>query len=173
METLSLNLANQAGAFSDKNAGSNKVVNVTGATVTDGTGLVSSHAFSNASGVRADIGKASISAIAGIVAGISLSGTDAGNYVVNTSASASATATISQAALTVKVDNTEKDQGRVNPDFSAGYSGLLGGDTVAAEVSGNLAFGTPATTASVAGNYLVSASGQPAATQGAARGREG
>ncbi|PIG26406.1 filamentous hemagglutinin family protein [Janthinobacterium sp. 35] len=296
METLSLNLANQTGAFSDKNAGSNKVVNVTGATVTDGTGLVSNYAFSNASGVRADIGKASISAIAGIVAankvydggtaaslnlagasfngmvagdalslasgpvlgtfsdknaalgktvaisglglagadagnyvlassqasttaditpatltvsasgvnkvydattnaavslrdnrigndqlsiasngasfsdknagvgktvtvaGISLSGTDAGNYVVNTSAST--TATISQAALTVKVDNTEKDQGRVNPDFSAGYSGLLGGDTVAAEVSGNLAFSTPATTASVAGNYLVSASGQ-------------
>jgi hypothetical protein len=92
------------------------------------------------------------------VAGISLSGADAGNYVVNTSAST--TATISQAALTVKVDNTEKDQGRVNPDFSAGYSGLLGGDTVAAEVSGNLAFSTPATTASVAGNYLVSASGQ-------------
>ncbi|MDI3297484.1 YDG domain-containing protein [Janthinobacterium tructae] len=296
METLSLNLANQTGAFSDKNAGSNKVVNVTGATVSDGTGLVSNYAFSNASGVRADIGKASISAIAGIVAankvydggtaaslnlagatfngmvagdvlslgsgpvlgafsdknaalgktvaisglglagadagnyvlassqasttaditpatltvsasgvnkvydattnaavslrdnrigndqlsiasngasfsdknagagktvtvaGISLSGTDAGNYVVNTSAST--TATISQAALTVKVDNSEKDQGRVNPDFSAGYSGLLGGDTVAAEVSGNLAFSTPATTASAAGNYLVSASGQ-------------
>jgi filamentous hemagglutinin family protein len=296
METLSLNLANQTGTFSDKNAGSNKVVNVTGATVTDGTGLVSNYAFSNASGVRADIGKASISAIAGIVAankvydggtaaslnlagasfngmvagdalslasgpilgtfsdknaalgktvaisglglagvdagnyvlassqasttaditpatltvsasgvnkvydattnaavslrdnrigndqlsiasngasfsdknagagktvtvaGISLSGTDAGNYVVNTSAST--TATISQAALTVKVDNTEKDQGRVNPDFSAGYSGLLGGDTVAAEVSGNLTFSTPATTASAAGNYLVSASGQ-------------
>ncbi|WP_426057607.1 beta strand repeat-containing protein [Janthinobacterium sp. PSPC2-1] len=92
------------------------------------------------------------------VAGIRLSGTDAGNYVVNTSAST--TATISQAALTVKVDNTEKDQGRVNPDFSAGYSGLLGGDTLAAEVSGNLAFSTSATTASVAGNYLVSASGQ-------------
>ncbi|QDG74371.1 YDG domain-containing protein [Janthinobacterium tructae] len=92
------------------------------------------------------------------VAGISLSGTDAGNYVVNSSAST--TATISQAALTVKVDNTEKDQGRVNPDFSAGYSGLLGGDTLAAEVSGNLVFSTSATTASVAGNYLVSASGQ-------------
>ena len=92
------------------------------------------------------------------VAGISLSGMDAGNYVVNSSAST--TATISQAALTVKVDNTEKDQGRVNPDFSAGYSGLLGGDTLAAEVSGNLVFSTSATTASVAGNYLVSASGQ-------------
>ncbi|AYM75696.1 filamentous hemagglutinin N-terminal domain-containing protein [Janthinobacterium agaricidamnosum] len=92
------------------------------------------------------------------VAGIRLSGADAGNYVVNTTAST--TATISQALLTVKVDNAAKDQGRANPDFSASYSGLLGGDTLAAEVSGQLAFGTPATTASAAGNYLVSASGQ-------------
>ncbi|MCC7703651.1 filamentous hemagglutinin N-terminal domain-containing protein [Janthinobacterium sp. GW460P] len=92
------------------------------------------------------------------VAGIRLSGADAGNYVVNTTAST--TATISQAPLTVKVDNAVKDQGRANPDFSASYSGLLGGDTLAAEVSGQLAFGTPATTASAAGNYLVSASGQ-------------
>jgi hypothetical protein len=92
------------------------------------------------------------------VAGIRLSGADAGNYVVNSTAST--TATISQAALTVKVDNAEKDQGRANPDFRASYNGLLGGDTVAAEVSGNLAFSTPATTRSVAGNYLVSALGQ-------------
>ncbi|MCC7600256.1 filamentous hemagglutinin N-terminal domain-containing protein [Janthinobacterium sp. FW305-129] len=92
------------------------------------------------------------------VAGIRLSGADAGNYVVNSSAST--TATISQAALTVKVDNAEKDQGRANPDFRASYSGLLGGDTLAAEVSGNLAFSTPAATTSAAGNYLVSASGQ-------------
>ncbi|MCX7293694.1 YDG domain-containing protein, partial [Janthinobacterium sp.] len=92
------------------------------------------------------------------VAGIRLSGADAGNYVVNSTASS--TATIAQAALTVKVDNAEKDQGRANPDFSAVYSGLLGGDTLAAEVSGKLAFSTPATTASAAGNYLVSASGQ-------------
>lgn len=83
METLSLNMANQTGAFSDKNGGVGKTVTV---------------------------------------AGIRLCGTDAGNYVLDTSAST--TATISQAALTVKVDNTEKDQGRVNPDFSAGYSGL-------------------------------------------------
>ncbi|WP_193317461.1 YDG domain-containing protein [Janthinobacterium violaceinigrum] len=92
------------------------------------------------------------------VAGIRLSGADAGNYVVNSTASS--TATIAQAALTVKVDNAEKDQGRANPDFSAVYSGLLGGDTLAAEVSGKLVFSTPATTASAAGNYLVSASGQ-------------
>ena len=92
------------------------------------------------------------------VGGITLSGADAGNYVVNSSAST--TGTITQAALAVNVDNAEKDQGRVNPAFTASYAGLLGGDTLAGEVSGNLAFSTPATTASAAGSYLVSASGQ-------------
>ena len=92
------------------------------------------------------------------VGGITLSGADAGNYVVNSSAST--TGTITQAALAVNVDNAEKDQGRVNPAFTASYAGLLGGDTLAGEVSGNLAFSTPATTGSVAGDYLVSAAGQ-------------
>ena len=92
------------------------------------------------------------------VGGITLSGADAGNYVANSSATT--TGTITQAALAVTVANAEKDQGRANPEFTASYAGLLGGDTLAGEVSGNLAFSTPATTASAAGNYLVSASGQ-------------
>ncbi|KAB8042756.1 YDG domain-containing protein [Janthinobacterium aquaticum] len=92
------------------------------------------------------------------VNGIALAGADAGNYVV--SSTVSTTASISQVALGVKVDNAEKDQGRANPDFSATYTGLLAGDTLANEVSGNLAYATNASTASPAGNYLVSASGQ-------------
>ncbi len=76
------------------------------------------------------------------VNGIALSGTDAGNYTVN--ATATTTASITQAALGVKVDNAEKDQGLVNPAFTASYTGLLGNDTLANEVSGNLAFSTPA-----------------------------
>ncbi|WP_244888342.1 beta strand repeat-containing protein, partial [Janthinobacterium agaricidamnosum] len=92
------------------------------------------------------------------VNGISISGADAGNYIVNTTAST--TASIAQAALTVKVDDAQKNQGSANPPFSASYNGLLGGDTLTAEVSGNLVFNTPATTGSAAGNYVVSASGQ-------------
>ena len=92
------------------------------------------------------------------VNGIALGGTDAGNYTVN--ATATTTASITQAALGVKVDNAEKDQGLANPAFTASYTGLLGNDTLANEVSGNLAFSTPATTGSVAGDYLVSAVGQ-------------
>ena len=92
------------------------------------------------------------------VNGIALSGTDAGNYTVN--ATATTTASITQAALGVKVDNAEKDQGNVNPAFTASYTGLLGNDTLANEVSGNLAFSTPATIATPSGSYLVSAAGQ-------------
>ncbi|WP_308922176.1 YDG domain-containing protein [Janthinobacterium sp. J1-1] len=92
------------------------------------------------------------------VNGIALGGADAGNYIVNTTATT--TASITQAGLGVKVDNAEKDQGRANPAFTASYTGLLGGDTLANEVSGNLAFTTPATTGSPSGSYVVSAAGQ-------------
>ena len=93
------------------------------------------------------------------VTGISLGGSDAGNYTL-ANTTASTTATISRADLTVKVDNTEKDQGRTNPLFTASYTGLLGADTLAGELGGSLAFDTTASTGSVAGMYLVSASGQ-------------
>ncbi|PIG30276.1 filamentous hemagglutinin family protein [Janthinobacterium sp. 35] len=92
------------------------------------------------------------------VNGIVLGGTDAGNYTVN--ATATTTASITQAELGVKVGNAEKDQGNVNPAFTASYTGLLGNDTLANEVSGNLAFSTPATIATPSGSYLVSAAGQ-------------
>ena len=92
------------------------------------------------------------------VNGIALSGMDAGNYTVN--ATATTTASITQAALEVKVGNAEKDQGFVNPAFTASYTGLLGNDTLANEVSGNLAFSTPASIATPSGSYLVSAAGQ-------------
>ncbi|QYG06456.1 YDG domain-containing protein [Janthinobacterium sp. PAMC25594] len=92
------------------------------------------------------------------VNGIALSGTDAGNYTVN--ATATTTASITQAALGVKVGNAEKDQGFVNPAFTASYTGLLGNDTLANEVGGNLVFSTPASIATPSGSYLVSAAGQ-------------
>uniref|UniRef100_UPI002FCD81D6 beta strand repeat-containing protein n=1 Tax=Janthinobacterium svalbardensis TaxID=368607 RepID=UPI002FCD81D6 len=92
------------------------------------------------------------------VNGIALSGTDAGNYTVN--ATATTTASITQAALGVKVGNAEKDQGFVNPAFTASYTGLLGNDTLVNEVSGNLVFSTPASIATPSGSYLVSAAGQ-------------
>ncbi|WP_076571599.1 YDG domain-containing protein [Janthinobacterium sp. TND4EL3] len=92
------------------------------------------------------------------VNGIALGGTDAGNYTVN--ATATTTASITQAVLGVKVGNAERDQNLVNPPFTASYTGLLGNDTLANEVSGNLVFSTPATVGAPSGSYLVSAAGQ-------------
>ncbi|SDA86655.1 The GLUG motif-containing protein [Janthinobacterium sp. 551a] len=92
------------------------------------------------------------------VGGIRLAGADAGNYVVN--GTAVTTANIAQAQLTVKADNAEKSQGQPNPLFSASYTGLLGSDTVASELTGNLLLSTSATTGSSSGNYLITASGQ-------------
>ncbi|MBH2072506.1 MAG: filamentous hemagglutinin, partial [Burkholderiales bacterium] len=66
LETLNLDLSNQAGTFSDKNVGAGKVVTVTGATVADGTGLASNYAFSNATGVTANISKATISSVSNV-----------------------------------------------------------------------------------------------------------
>ncbi|WP_332862927.1 YDG domain-containing protein, partial [Janthinobacterium svalbardensis] len=66
-ETLNLNLTNQTGVFADKNAGSGKVVTVTGATISDGTtGLASNYAISNASGVTANISKATINSVSNV-----------------------------------------------------------------------------------------------------------
>ncbi|MDO8065521.1 YDG domain-containing protein [Janthinobacterium sp. SUN206] len=92
------------------------------------------------------------------VDGIRLSGLDAGNYVAN--AAAAARADITQAKLTVTVNNAEKDQGRPNPVFDVGYAGLLGGDSVASELRGELLFSTEAGAGSPAGNYKVAAAGQ-------------
>ncbi|WP_159915425.1 YDG domain-containing protein [Pantoea sp. 18069] len=50
-----LTLSGQSGAFSDQNAAAGKTVNVTGATLGNGTGLASNYTVSNATGVTADI----------------------------------------------------------------------------------------------------------------------
>lgn len=92
------------------------------------------------------------------VDGIRLAGADAGNYVFNRTAASSAD--ITPAKLTIKANNAEKNQGSPNPEFGATYSGLLGSDTLASELTGSLLFNTAATTGSVAANYLITPSGQ-------------
>lgn len=66
-ETLSL--SGLRGAFSDKNAGTGKVVTISGATLTDGTGLASNYTIStNPTSVTADINRATISSVTNLVA---------------------------------------------------------------------------------------------------------
>ncbi len=197
-----------SGAFSDKNAGMGKTVNVSGASLVDGTGLASNYSLSNPTGVSASIIAKALTVngitadnkvydattaatlnLAGAgfsglvsgddlsvlsangafsdknagsgktvtVSGITLGGSDAGNYLLG--ASSSTTADIGKATLSVGVANSQKLQGQGNPLFVATYQGLLGADTASQELSGNLAFSTTATSASDRGQYSVSASG--------------
>ncbi|MFZ0827563.1 MAG: YDG domain-containing protein [Verrucomicrobiia bacterium] len=71
------------------------------------------------------------------VSGITLSGTDAGNYAP-ASTTATATANIAKATLTVTADSLSRPFGAANPALTASYSGLVGGETLATSgVTGN------------------------------------
>ncbi|KQW93334.1 hypothetical protein ASC94_11860 [Massilia sp. Root418] len=80
----------------------------------------------------------------------------ASNYAL-TSSTATGTGTISQATLSVLVDDKTRVQGTQNPVFTSTVSGLVGGDT--RDVLGNLTLATSATAQSAAGQYAITASG--------------
>ncbi len=66
-ETLSL--SGLRGTFADKNAGTNKVVTISGGTLTDGTGLASNYTLSNTpTSAAANITRATISSVTSLVA---------------------------------------------------------------------------------------------------------
>jgi filamentous hemagglutinin family protein len=84
-----------------------------------------------------------------------LSGIDAGNYTLTT---ATTTAEITRAALTVAVNDATWIIGTSEPEYSASYDGLVAGDT-AASLDGTLTFTTSGKAASGAGQYTIAASG--------------
>ncbi len=89
--------------------------------------------------------------------GLGLSGTDAGNYTVNTTATT--TANITPAALVIAADDASRQLNTPNPQFTASYSGFVGGETPAV-LNGLLSFSTPATQASPVGIYPITPYGQ-------------
>jgi len=91
------------------------------------------------------------------VVGISLSGPDAPNYAL-TSATASTSANITAAPLTISANNSLRVYGFANPTFSASYSGLQGSDTPAS-LTGTVGFTTPAVASSPVGAYPIMPSG--------------
>jgi len=83
------------------------------------------------------------------VSGLTISGTDAGNYTLT---QPTTTADITAATVTITANDTNRVYGADNPAFTASYSGFVGGDTISV-VQGEPGFSTPATTASsVAGS---------------------
>ena len=93
------------------------------------------------------------------ITGISLGGTDAGNYTLLSDA-ATTTADINKAALTIRAHDASKPYD--GQAFSGGngvsYSGFVNGET-AAVLGGALSYGGSAQGAIQAGNYVLDASG--------------
>ncbi len=89
------------------------------------------------------------------VTGISIGGTDAGNYQL-ASTTATTVADITPASLTVTAQDATRASGQPNPAFSASYSGFVNSETfVSSGITGTPAFSTTATNTSPAGTYPI------------------
>ena len=89
--------------------------------------------------------------------GLTLTGTDAGNYAL-ASSSASTTASINLAPLTVSADNKSKTVGVSNPTLTATYVGFVNGEDTNVLTTA-VSLGTTATDGSPVGTYPITASG--------------
>jgi hypothetical protein len=87
--------------------------------------------------------------------GLSLSGADAGNYTVNTTAGT--TADITPATLIVTADNKFKMFGSTNPPLTATITGFVDGGTDGS-FSGNPSLSTTVTNTTPVGSYLIAVS---------------
>jgi hypothetical protein len=88
------------------------------------------------------------------VSGISIAGTDAGNYTANNSAST--TGVITPRLLTVTADNKTRIFGAANPPLTATYSGFVSGENLGnSGVTGSPGLSTLATGTTPPGNYPI------------------
>lgn len=93
------------------------------------------------------------------VSGIAISGTDSGNYAL-AAATASTTANITKATLTVTANSLSRVYGAANPALAATYSGFVNGETLATSgVTGSPSLTTTAATGSTVagGPYPITA----------------
>jgi hypothetical protein len=93
------------------------------------------------------------------VIGISVIGTDAGNYLANSTATANAA--ITPAILTGTAGNQTRLYGSANPGFTVNYTGFVSGENPSL-VTGTLSFSTTADINSPVGSYPITPSGQSA-----------
>ncbi len=121
------------------------------------TGVISGDSVSYPGGTAAFADKNAGTARTVTATGLGLSGTDAGNYTVNTSATT--TASITPAALTITANDATRPVNTPNPQFTASYAGFVGGETPAV-LNGVLSFSTPATLTSPVGMYPITPYGQ-------------
>ncbi|MCJ2188304.1 beta strand repeat-containing protein, partial [Novosphingobium beihaiensis] len=168
------------GSYGDKNAGTGKTVSVSGLTLTAGlTGTVTKTYDGTTSATLASGNYTLSSGIAGddvvlnyatggsygdknagtgktvSVSGLTLTGSDAGNYVLASTALSDTIGTIGKAALTVSVSDDSKTYGDVASLSGYSVSGLVRGDSISSLTLESAGRGADAD----AGTYAISASG--------------
>ncbi|HEY3917232.1 MAG TPA: YDG domain-containing protein [Stellaceae bacterium] len=91
--------------------------------------------------------------------GLTLAGTDAGNYVLGSTNASGAIGAITPATLTYVANPATRRGDAPDPAFAGGVTGFVGGDTLASATSGSAVFATPATITSAPGRYAIDGSG--------------
>ena len=99
-----------------------------------------------------------------LVGGLSLSGTDAGNYQIATTLAS--TANITPATLTYVADPVSMFLGQPIPTLTGTVTGFLGSDKLSDATTGNLTFSTSAADVRGAGEYAVTGGGLSAVNYG-------
>ncbi|MCV2355110.1 YDG domain-containing protein [Paucibacter sp. B2R-40] len=121
------------------------------------TGMIAADHLNVASASGAFVDKNAGSGKTVNISGITLGGADAGNYALSNT-SASSTADISKAPLTVTADSKSRIYGAANPALTTAISGFVNGETLAnSGVTGSAGATTSATTATGVGNAIISA----------------
>ena len=125
------------------------------------TGLVGTDKVAVASGVGAYASAGAATGLSYAVSGLSLGGTDAGNYTLTAGSSLSGSnGTITAAPLLVRANNDSKSYDAVAYSGGAGvsYSGLVNGET-SSILGGTLTYGGDSQAAVNAGSYTITPSG--------------
>lgn len=136
--------ANASKVYGDTNPTSGAVTLTAGSLV--GSDALGSANVSSTATTTSSVGDYSLTP-----SGVSFTSGSASNYNISY---ANGTLTITPRTLTVTANNASKHTGQANPTFTASYNGLANGDSPAS-LTGNLTFGTAATTTSGSGTYAI------------------
>ena len=141
--------------------GINKTYDATTALPNGATGFTTSGVIGNNATVAATSAQYA-SANAGVepvtVAGLTISGAGAGNYVLS-STSVTGSGTITPASLTYVANAATSTYGAASTGLGGTVTGFVGGQTQASATTGTATFATAATGASNVGSYAITGSG--------------
>ncbi|AWA30059.1 hypothetical protein HYN48_08185 [Flavobacterium magnum] len=142
-------------AFNTKTYDGNDTVSITGTPAL--SGVIGSEDVSLTGALTAVFPSVNVGSNYAInITGLSLAGTDSGNYILDTTGH---TASINPAVLTYTADPATRVYNTANPAFTGNVTGFVNGETIATATTGTAVFTTIATIASPVASYSLNGSG--------------